>query len=55
VFASFALIFALVDYGDISDFEEIGLVDAGPGVPVVILGSLVALAGGIVALAKRRR
>jgi hypothetical protein len=55
VFASFALIFALVDYGDISDFEEAGIVEAGPGVPIVIVGSLIALAGGIVALAKRRR
>ena len=55
VFASFALIFALVDYGDISDLEEVGLVEAGPGVPIVILGALIALAGGIVALAKRRR
>lgn len=55
VFASFALIFALVDYGDISDLEDVGLVEAGPGVPIVILGALIALAGGIVALAKRRR
>jgi hypothetical protein len=55
VFASFALIFAFVDYGDISDLEDVGLVEAGPGVPIVILGALIALAGGIVALAKRRR
>ena len=55
VFASFALIFALVDYGDISDLEDVGLVEAGPGVPIVILGALIALAGGIVALARRRR
>jgi hypothetical protein len=55
VFASFALIFALVDYGDITDLEDLGLVEAGPGVPIVIVGTLIALAGGIVALAKRRR
>jgi hypothetical protein len=55
VFAGFAVIFALADYSDISDLEEIGIVEAGPGVPIVIIGSLVALAGGIVALAKRRR
>jgi hypothetical protein len=55
VFASFALIFALVDYGDITDLEDLGLVEAGPGVPIVIVGTLIALAGGIVALARRRR
>jgi hypothetical protein len=55
VFASFAVMFSLADYSDISDLEEIGVVEAGPGVPLVIIGSLTALAGGIVALAKRRR
>jgi hypothetical protein len=55
IFAGFGVIFSLADYSDISDFEEVGLVEAGPGVPIVIIGSLIALAGGIVALAKRRR
>jgi hypothetical protein len=55
VFAAFALIFAFADYNDITDLEDIGLVEAGPGVPIVIVGTLIALAGGIVALAKRRR
>ena len=39
VFAWFALIVAFVDYGDISDLEEAGLVEAGPGVPIVIVGT----------------
>jgi hypothetical protein len=57
VFAGFALIFALADYGDVAELEDNPLfdVEAGPGLPVVIVGSLIALAGGIVALAKRRR
>jgi hypothetical protein len=55
VLASFATIFALADYGDINDLEDLGFADGGPGLPVVIVGSLIALAGGIVALAKRRR
>jgi hypothetical protein len=56
VLASFAAIFAFADYGDVSDLEDLGFVEkAGPGLPVVIVGSLIALAGGIVALAKRRR
>ena len=38
VFAGFSSIFALVDYGDISDLEDVGLVEAGPGVPIVIVG-----------------
>jgi hypothetical protein len=55
VFAGFAVIFALADYSDVADLEDAGLAEAGPGLPVVIVGTLVALAGGIVALAKRRR
>ncbi len=55
VFAGFALIFALADYGDVSDLEDLGLAEAGPGLPVVVVGALIALAGGIVALARRRR
>jgi hypothetical protein len=55
VFASFALIFALADYGDVSDLEDLELAEAGPGLPVVVVGALIALAGGIVALARRRR
>jgi hypothetical protein len=55
VLATFAAIFAFADYGDVTDLEDVGLAKAGPGLPVVIVGSLIALAGGIAALAKRRR
>ena len=55
VLAGFAVIFAFADYGDVTDLEDAGLAEAGPGLPVVIVGSLIALAGGIVAVAKRRR
>jgi hypothetical protein len=55
VLASFAVIFAFADYGDVNDLEDLGFVESGPGLPVVIIGSLIALAGGIVAVAKRRR
>lgn len=55
VVASFSLIAGLADYGDVSDLTDAGFADGGPGLLVVILGSLCSLAGGIVALAKRRR
>jgi hypothetical protein len=57
VFAAFAALIAFADYGDITDLEDdpVFSVEAGPGLPIVIVGTLVALAGGIVALAKRRR
>jgi hypothetical protein len=57
VFASISLLVALVDYGDVVDLEDEPFltVEAGPGLPIAIVGSLIALAGGIVALAKRRR
>jgi hypothetical protein len=59
VLSGFALIFAVADFADVnnvgvdSPFEL--TVTAGPGLPVVAVGALIALAGGIVALAKRRR
>jgi hypothetical protein len=58
VFAAFAAVIAFSDYGDVSDIEHLDrsdVFDVGPGLPVVIAGSLIALAGGIVALVKRRR
>jgi hypothetical protein len=58
VIAAFATLIALADYGDVADLEDVDrtdVFDVGPGLPVVIVGSLIALAGGIVALAKRRR
>lgn len=51
IFASFVVIGALADMGEISDFG----VDLGVGLPIVLIGALAGLAGGIVALATRRR
>lgn len=60
VFASFVVLAGFADFSDLNDRAELveafgGEVDIGPGIPVVIVGGLVALAGGIVALATRRR
>jgi hypothetical protein len=61
VFASFVILIGAADLGDAQDvrdfFRVFGDEDAsvGAGLPVVIVGGLVALAGGIVSLAKRRR
>ncbi len=60
VFASFALLAALADIGDVGDV--IDLADAfgveasrGPGLWIILVGSAIALAGGITTLAKRRK
>jgi hypothetical protein len=57
VVAVFAVLAAIVDLNDVNDLH--GLLDenftVGPGLWVVLLGSLVALGGSIAALAKRRR
>jgi hypothetical protein len=61
VLAAFAVMAAFVDLGDVTDakdeFEAMGLdgFETGPGLYVVVLGALLALAGSIVVLAKRRR
>ena len=60
VFASFAVLVALGEMSDVSDVISVmGLIggDAswGPGIPVLILSSLVGLGGAIATLAKRRR
>jgi hypothetical protein len=51
VFASFVLLGSIADISDISDFGF----DIGAGLPVILVGAGAALAGGIVALATRRR
>ena len=56
----FAMFGAFADLGDVADAKDIAEtfdVDftTGPGLYVVLLGSLIAIAGNIVALAKRRR
>ncbi len=59
VFAAFALIAALADIGDVSDVvnlaEGLGIdASSGPGLWVILVGAMVALAGGIATVAKRR-
>ena len=60
VFAAFALLAALADIGDVGnllDFFDATGIDAsrGPGLWVILVGSLVAVAGGIATVAKRRK
>lgn len=63
VLASFTVLAALADLGEISsrkdDLEALGVdpdfLKIGPGIPVILVGALLALAGSIVVLAKRRR
>lgn len=60
VFAALALFAALADLGDVSDAMDLAKlvgVDAsqGPGLWVILVGSVVALAGGIATTAKRRK
>ena len=60
VFAALALFAAIADLGDVSDAMDLAKVigvDAsqGPGLWVILVGSLVALAGGIATTAKRRK
>ncbi len=60
VFASLGLFGALADIGDVSDASDIADrfnfdFTTGAGLYVVLIGSLVGIAGNIVALAKRRR
>jgi hypothetical protein len=59
VLAVLAIMAGLADYGDVTDAEDLfgdsATFSAGPGLPVIIVGGLLALAGSIVVLAKRRR
>jgi len=55
VFASFGVLSAMSNLGDLSDLADIFGIEKGPGMYVVALGNLLALAGGIATLAKRRR
>ena len=57
VAATLCLLVGAAQLADYSDFADVPFFDAeiGPGLVVVVLGSLVALAGGIVACAKRRK
>lgn len=60
VFASFALMVALAEMSDVSDALSLTRLFGaqgswGPGVPVLVVSSLLGLGGGIATLAKRRR
>ena len=55
VIASFSTLAAIVDWSDVRDAVDFVGASTGPGLPVALVGSLIALAGGIVALATRRR
>ena len=57
VAAALCLLIGAAQLADYSDFADFPLVDAeiGPGLIVVVLGSLVALAGAIITCARRRR
>jgi hypothetical protein len=57
VLEAFAMFAAIADLSDVNDFSDLfgDAVSTGPGLYVVLLGSLLALAGSIVALSKRRR
>ena len=60
VFSAFAVFAAFADLADVADAKDVAEVfgiefSQGPGLWVVLLGGLLALAGSITALAKRRR
>jgi hypothetical protein len=57
VTAALLLLVGAAQLADYSDFADFTLVDAelGAGLPVVVIGSLVALAGAIITCARRRR
>ena len=55
VVAFFSALAALVDWADVRDRVDFTGASTGPGLPVALVGSLVGLAGGIVALVTRRR
>jgi hypothetical protein len=55
VAAAFCLAASAAQLADYSDFADFVGGDIGPGLPVAVGGSLVALAGAIVTTAKRRR
>lgn len=57
--AGIVILAGIGDYSDVRDFKEVfgefGDISIGPGLPIVILGGLVSLAGSILALTKRRK
>lgn len=55
VVASLCLLGALGEFSDYNDFADRVGIDIGAGLPVVMIGSAVGLAGAIAGCAKRRR
>ena len=60
VFAAFALLAAVADIGDVGNLLDFAdatgfAASRGPGLWIIFVGSLVALAGGIATVAKRRK
>lgn len=55
VAAALCLLVGAAQLADYSDYADFAGIDLGAGLPVVVLGSLVGLAGAIVTCAKRRR
>jgi hypothetical protein len=55
VIASFSTLAAIVDLTDVMDAVDFVGASTGPGLPIALVGSLLALAGSILALATRRR
>lgn len=58
--SALVVLVGLADLGDVNDVKEFiealgGELEIGPGLPVIVVGGLISLAGSIVALAKRRR
>lgn len=55
VVAAISVLAALADLGDVSDQVDASVLDSsGPGLWVILIGSLIAMAGAIATVAKRR-
>jgi hypothetical protein len=57
VAAALCLLVSAAQLADYSDFADVELFDAevGAGLPVIVVGSLIALAGAIITCSRRRR
>lgn len=55
VVGAFALLAGVIDLSDIQELQDFFDVEAGIGLPVIIVGSALAMAGSIVGIAKRLR
>jgi hypothetical protein len=55
VLASFALVATITRLSDVAELSDLFDVSWGAGLPILLVGSAAGLAGGIIALATRRR